>query len=158
VTALAINRGAPVKLTAAVWDPDKPLTAVFFLTDTQVQLSGVPEDGFCPQGGCVPGPLTPLPAVGSATLVVESPPPCAVSGTPAVASPSPAAGQSTSPAAAPTPAAQASPSPGATDRPCLPSSSPSGPSSRSDIPIALVGAVLGILVLILVARLLLARR
>lgn len=167
VTALALARNSPGTLYAATFDPDLPLGLAYTYNDAQSALSGTPEDGVCPEAAACSGDLHPLPAVegskpapvivgpGGCVVAAPSPSPSASAGATPTAVGSPTAGASPSPAVS---AGAASPAPSATPScaPAAPKSPP--PPARNDLPIQLAAAVVGLLLLILVLRIFLARR
>jgi photosystem II stability/assembly factor-like uncharacterized protein len=166
VTALAVARNSPGTLYVATFDPDQPSGAAtaYAYTDAQAALSGTPEEGVCPSAAACTGDLHPLPAVegikpapvilhagGCVAATARPTPTTGGSAQPAAASPSPSPATSAAAAgASPVP----SPSPS-----CAPSAKPTpNHRARNDLPIELAAGVVGLLLLVLVSRIFLARR
>ncbi|HEV1997987.1 MAG TPA: sialidase family protein, partial [Candidatus Dormibacteraeota bacterium] len=149
VTAVSTGRDSPATVVAAAWNPDKPLAAIYELTDTQAPPQGKPEDGVCPEISCKGGTIPSISPVPTANAPTPSATPCVL---PAAASPSPRAS-----AAAPATAAPAAASPAAGLAPCpSPSKTPSG-LGHSDIPLPVAVVVVVVLGVLLVGSIVITR-
>jgi hypothetical protein len=156
VTGLTLGRDAPATLVLATWNPNKPHSAAFVVSDSQAAPGGTPEGGFCPEPGtegqCEEGSAgAATPGVFAAQDACASPSPSPAASAPAEvpASPAPTPSESPSPAASINPAyGCATPSP----------SPPAAPGGTSDVPLWVAGGVLFVLAATLVIRLLFTRR
>ncbi|MHB8509056.1 MAG: WD40/YVTN/BNR-like repeat-containing protein [Candidatus Dormibacteria bacterium] len=169
ITALSLNRSSPGGLVAMAFNPDRPAVIPYVYNDTQAPLTGTPEGGVCPSASaCAPGDPDPFPATTAAAPSPEADsvigPICGASPTPSPpsSSPTPSAPRSpgsagSSPAATASASASATPSPSPV--PCRNLASPRPPkSSHSDLPLNLAWVVVGALMLLLLGRVVSARR
>lgn len=155
VTAVTAGRDNPATVVVTAWNPDKPLAAVYELSDTQAPPQGKPEDGVCPETSCKGGAIPAVSPAPTANVPSPSPTPCVV---PAAASPSP---RSTSPSAGASalPSASTAPvaSPAVRLKPCpSPSQAPGGPA-HSDIPLPVAVGVVAVLGALLVGSIVVTR-
>jgi hypothetical protein len=153
VTAISVGRDNPATLVAAAWNPDKPLAPVYELGDTQAPPSGAPEGGVCPEPNCLGG-VQPVvtPSAAPAASPSPSPEPCLAG---PAATPTPAASASPgAPAAAPTAAASAASSGHLV--PCPTAGSTPVPP-HNDIPLPVAVGVVGVLAVLLVGSIVVAR-
>ena len=172
ITALVMSRTSPATLISAAYNPDKPLSTAFALSDTQAVPAGSPDGGTCPE----PGTLDQCPTATSAANPGALPSPfqavsACVSPSPSTLPSAPASGAASSPEPSPatTPSATATPSPAASESP-TPSSGPAfgcgspspspgpGPAPRNDLPLGIAAVILGLLAAVLVVRLFFSRR
>ena len=179
ITALGVARNSPTSVYAAAYNSDKKTVTPYELTDVLAPPAGQPEGGFCPEGPCQgvtalaspsPGALSPSPEGspcashatapaptprGTSPLATASPRPGRPSG--AVASP-PARTSITQPSGALASASPSSLIPTAAPTPCQSGgiTLPLGP--RHDLPLGLGAGVLGLLLVLLAARLVITRR
>jgi hypothetical protein len=163
VTALSVGRDNPATVISASWNPDKPLAAVYEVSDTQAPPAARAEDGVCPEPSCKGGTIV-LPSAAPTAVTSPSPSPsacvAAISPTPSTRSASPAesASASASPAApASAPGASPVPSPSTAPQPCPSPSRGAGTSPRNDIPLPVAIGVVAVLAALLVGSIVVTR-
>lgn len=157
ITALSIARNSPAALFAVAWNPDKPAVVPYTLSDTQAQPQGEPEAGLCPEGNSGCPPLVASSPGGGSSFPVVLPSPCLspISSQP-TASPSPGASAAPAPAASPSVSPAGSPRPSPTSG--CPANARSSPNRGGNWPLLAALAVAGAVLLVVVVRVLLARR